>query len=323
MYLEVSSMAQTPIPAGAKSRLHLVEVGPRDGFQSLRRPIETRDKLEAIDHLLEAGITEIQACSFVHPGKVPQMADAEELVSRLPARDSVRYTCLALNEKGLERARSCGLSHVEVSVSCSDAHGRRNAGVPLAEAQKLAPRMLRLASRYGVSPHASLQCAFGCVFEGAIPVQRVLDMAKSCLDAGAGHVVLADTTGLATPASVHHSLERLVPEVGAESLGLHFHDTRGLGLVNLFTALDYGIARFDTAVGGMGGCPFIPDAAGNIPTEDTVFLIQSLGIATGIDIHKLMDCTNRLEALLGIRLPAKIRPDTLHSEAAHIEAQPE
>jgi hydroxymethylglutaryl-CoA lyase len=303
--------------------MHLVEVGPRDGFQALSRPLETRIKLEVIELLVKAGITEIQATSFVHPGKLPQMADAEELVRQLPERASVRYTALVLNRKGMDRAGESGLRHVEASVSLSDAHGRRNAGMPLAEARELAPRMIRLALQYGMSPHASLQCAFGCIFEGTVPVDRVLDMVRSCLDAGASHVVLADTTGLATPASVQRVLERIVPEVGPEALGLHFHDTRGLGLVNCFTALGFGISRFDTAIGGMGGCPFIPDAAGNIPTEDTAFLLHSLGKATGLDMDKLTACTQRLENLLGARLPAKIRPETLHCEATHFEAQHE
>ena len=284
----------------------LIEVGPRDGFQFETRPLPTEIKLEIIERLADAGLTHIQVASFVNPARVPQMADAEQLVVRLPEADGVEYSGLVLNPQGVERAYRSGLKYVEISISASDSHSRKNTGMTLAQARKMGVEMIRLARGYNLTIRAGIQCAFGCVDEGPIPPQRVLKMAHSFMDCGIDALALSDTTGMGHPASVENLLELLLSDIDNLPIIMHFHDTRGLGLVNVMTALDIGITRFDTALGGMGGCPFVRGAAGNIATEDTAHLMAELDIETGIDISKVARCSKRLEQYFGKAFSGKL-----------------
>ncbi len=277
----------------------LTEVGPRDGFQFESRVIPTDLKAGIVRDLVGAGLRRIQVTSFVHPGKVPQMADAEDLIRRLPTVEGVRYSGLALNLRGVERAHGAGLGWVEVSASASDTHSRKNAGMSHERAAAQATEMIGFARSHGMGVTASVQCAFGCAYEGTVPPERVAGMVEGYLSEGADGISLADTTGMGTPASVARLLHAVLPLTGAIPVGLHLHDTRGLGLCNLTAALAYGVDRFDTALGGMGGCPFVPQAAGNIPTEDTAHLLASLGIETGVDIPRVAAVTRRLARFLG------------------------
>lgn len=299
---------ETPFP----KRITLVEVGPRDGFQSEKTIIPTDRKIRFIEDLIAAGLRWIQVTAFVHPEKVPQMADAEALVRRLPRHDGVTYTALALNEKGVERVHAAGLAHVEISVSASDAHSRRNAGLPLSDALRRGQRMIRMAAERHMGVTAGVQCALGCAYEGRIPPERVLDMAEGFLSVGVDYLSIADTTGMGNPRSVAELLEGLTPLAGETPVGLHLHDTRGLGLANMSTALEYGATRFDASVGGMGGCPFVPGAAGNIATEDAAYLLDSMGIETGVNLARLCECARDLSDYLGRPLPGKIHrfPET-------------
>lgn len=301
--------------SGYPKSVELIEVGPRDGFQFEEKVIPTRLKLEVIAGLVAAGLKEIQVTSFVHPERVPQMADAERLIRQLPRHDGVRYSGLVLNQIGLERAREAGLEWVEVSVSASDTHSRKNAGVSSIEAAARGREMVRRARSLGIGVRAGVQCAFGCAYEGHVPGTRVLELAEAYLAAGADLLALSDTTGMATPGSIREMLAALLPLAGNVPVVLHLHDTRGLGLVNLCAALASGVSRFDTALGGMGGCPFVPGAAGNIATEDTAYLLASIGIETGIDIAAVAACTRRLEGFFHKRFPAKNRsgPDEMAS----------
>ncbi len=292
----------TPFP----KRVTLVEVGPRDGFQFEKAIISTDRKVRIIEGLIAAGLRWIQATSFVHPKKVPQMADADALIGQLPRRDDVIYTALALNEKGVERAHAAGLNHVEISVSASDAHSWRNAGLPLSEALQRGQRMIRMAAERHMGVTASIQCALGCAYEGRIPPERVLELAGGFLSVGVDYLSIADTTGMGNPRSVGELLEELMPLAGETPVGLHLHDTRGLGLVNMTAALECGATRFDASVGGMGGCPFVPGAAGNIATEDAAYLLDSMGIETGIDLACLCGCAQDLSGLFGKSLPGKL-----------------
>lgn len=287
-------------------QVQLIEVGLRDGIQNEPKLIPTEMKLEIIANLISAGIKHIQVASFVNPRLIPQMADAEELIRRLPLVDGVIYSGLALNEKGIQRARDANLSTIEVSISSSDTHGQRNAGMSLKEAIPMSRKMVSLAKSYGMSVCGSIQCAFGCVYEGMIPFDRILDIAHSFMDAGIDRLSICDTTGMATPPAVTTLLNRLTPLTKNIPVSLHFHDTRGIGLVNVAAALACGIQIFDTSFGGMGGCPFVPGAAGNIPTEDTAYLMESLHIETGIDIKKIVDCTWMVERFLDKQFPAKM-----------------
>jgi hydroxymethylglutaryl-CoA lyase len=287
-------------------KVTLIEVGPRDGLQFEARALPTETKLEIIERLADAGLKHIQVTSFVNPARVPQMADAEQLIRRLPEAIRVEYSGLVLNPQGVERAYHCGLKHVEISISASDTHSRKNTGTTLAQAQKMGLEMIRLARGYNLTIRAGIQCAFGCVDEGPIPTQRVLKIASSFLDCGIDALALSDTTGMGHPASVGSLLELLLPETDKLPVIMHFHDTRGLGLVNVMTSLDFDITRFDTALGGMGGCPFVRGAAGNIATEDTAHLMAELDIETGIDISKVAECSKQLEQYFGKAFSGKL-----------------
>jgi len=284
----------------------LTEVGLRDGIQIENRRIPTALKLELIASLVAAGLKSLQVTAFVHPDKVPQMADAEELISQLPVSADVEFTGLVLNLNGVTRAQAAGLRNVEVSISASDTHSRKNAGLSLEQARNLSVDMVTHAKEAGLYVKAGIQCAFGCVYEGQVPISRVVDMAAAYVQAGADTLALADTTGMATPATTGDLLDTIGPVAGSLPLALHLHDTRGLGLVNLVKALEFGVSRFDTSFGGMGGCPFVPGAAGNIATEDTVHLLSSLGIATGIDIEKVAAISRKMADFLGKPLPGKL-----------------
>ena len=284
----------------------LTDVGLRDGIQIEARLIPTDMKLELIDALVGAGLKHLQITAFVHPEKVPQMADAAELVRRLPPYAGVEFSGLVLNPAGVIRAREAGLHSVEVSVSASDAHSRKNAGISLARAKEMAVEMVVCAKEAGLQVRAGIQCAFGCVYEGVVPVSRIVEMAGAYVRAGADTLALSDTTGMGTPVAVAALLGAVDVTVGDTPLALHLHDTRGLGMVNLMQALEAGITRFDTSFGGMGGCPFVKGAAGNIATEDTVYLLSSLGIDTGIDIHGVSTCSATMEKFLDKPLPGKL-----------------
>jgi len=255
---------------------------------------------------VKAGLKQIQVASFVNPKRVPQMADVEAVIRRLDRSADCLYTGLALNPRGVERAHAAGLEAVEISISASDTHSRKNAGLSLSEAMEAGAGMIRTARDFGMRIIASIQCAFGCVYEGAIPVSRVREMACRFHDFGVERISLADTTGMATPRSVDTVLSRLLPDTGNTAVGLHLHDTRGLGLVNLSAGLGHGISWFDTAFGGMGGCPFVTGAAGNIATEDTDYLLGSFGIDTGIDRSGVSACSRKMARFLERSLPGKL-----------------
>ena len=289
----------------------LVDVGPRDGFQSENRVLSTREKDHVIRGLLDAGLREIQVTSFVNPERLPQLADAEDLLAVLPFREGVSYLALTLNAKGVKRALATPVHRIEVSLSLSDAHSRRNTGMSRERSLSEAQEMLAMCKRAGRSARVSLQCAFGCVLEGPIPLRRVQEAVRTLYSAGAEEVVLADTLGVADPPAIDERVSALRESAPQAFHGLHLHDTRGLGLANVLRALQLGVTRFDAAVGGMGGCPFHPGAAGNIPTEDTAFLCSRLGAATGIDLQRLAGVTAELENLYAKAFPAKIRSGTM------------
>ncbi|MFZ0725454.1 MAG: hydroxymethylglutaryl-CoA lyase [Desulfobacterales bacterium] len=304
--MSATTMASDAARPSYPDEVTLIEVGPRDGFQFEDRVVPTSLKLEVIGGLVAAGLKQIQVASFVHPRRVPQMADAESLLKALPFREDVLFSGLVLNRQGLERARRTALRQVEISISASDRHSRRNTGLPLEEALREGSEMVRLARKYGLRVRAGIQCAFGCVEEGVIPQERVVDMARTLIDQGAEALALSDTTGMADPLSIRRGVMAVQAAAKKIPLILHLHDTRGLGLVNLTAALACGVTRFDTALGGMGGCPFVSAAAGNIATEDTAYLLDRLQIETGICIEKVAACSLMLEKFYGKRFAGKM-----------------
>lgn len=298
-----------PIPMDAPpfpARAELIEVGLRDGLQTLDTPVPLERKLATVEALIDAGLRSLQVTSFVHPRLVPQMADAEALCAALPERPDVLYSGLALNVRGVERALAAGLTAVDVGVSVSEAHNRRNANASVDEGMARLAEMVALARAGGVRVRGGLQSAFGCAYEGAVPQARVVALAERVLAMGVDELTLADSTGMANPLQIERMLDSVRPLAGGVPIVLHLHDTRGLGLANVTAALRRGVTRFDTAFGGLGGCPFIEGATGNIATEDTLYLLDSLGVATGVSLPGVAAVSRDFEHLLGRALPAKL-----------------
>lgn len=293
------------IPAFPTS-VHLTEVGPRDGFQNEIQILPTALKLRLIGGLVEAGLKTIQVASFVNPRKVPQMADSEEIVRHLPKNMDVLFTGLVLNVRGMERALSCGISGIEVSVSASRTHSLRNVGMSRREAIESVKTMIRTAGhRPAVHLRVSIQCAFGYPGERAPQLDKLLDMADTMFGEGVNMLCLADTTGMAHPMAIEQTIGCFQKHFGDRPIAVHLHDTRGLGLVNAYVALQMGIRHFDVSFGGIGGCPFVEGAAGNIATEDTLALLESLGIRSSVDPMRVGLCSWELSDFLGRPLPGK------------------
>jgi len=276
-------------------KIVIEEQGLRDGLQSEKPFIPTNKKLELIGLVADAGIKRIQVTSFVHPKLVPQMADAEEICKGLDHSRDVLYSGLVLNTKGLERAANAGLQHVAASISASDTHSRKNANASLSEARQRMGEMIKAGKKHGLVIRGVLQCVFGCRFEGAIDPEVVFDMIKEQLDLGIDEIALADSTGMANPISIQESSGKVMELSEDKPVFLHLHDTEGKGLANALAAMQIGVAHFDTAFGGTGGCPFIKGATGNISTEDMAFMSAQMGIETGIDIAKIAAISRSLE----------------------------
>ncbi len=287
---------------------HIVieEQGLRDGFQSEKIVVPTERKLEIIDALADAGVPRIQVCSFVHPKRVPQMADAEAICRGLRRRPGVIYSGLVLNLKGVERAVDAGLDHVAASISASDTHSRKNTGKGLEEVQAGYAEMVRTAKDAGLTVRGGLQCVFGCRFEGAIDPDAVLDLVKRHLDLEIDELALADSTGMADPRSMTDLMGKILELAGDKPVILHLHDTEGRGLANALAAIQAGVRYFDTAFGGMGGCPFIKGATGNIATEDLVAMVERMGMTTGIDIRAVAEISRSLEGFFDTQFPGSM-----------------
>lgn len=275
------------------------EQGLRDGLQSEKIFLPTEKKLALIDALVDAGLTRIQVTSFVNPKLIPQMADAEQVCAGLRKNGGVVFSGLVLNVKGVERAAAAGLTHVAASISASDTHSRRNANASLAEARRRFVEMARAGKQLGLTVRGGLQCVFGCRFEGRVDPAVVLDLVKEQLDQGVDEIALADSTGMANPRSIEDISGRVRELAGGRTVVLHLHDTEGKGLANALAALQAGITHFDTAFGGMGGCPFIKGASGNIATEDLVCMLDQMGIRTGIDADRVAVLSRELEEFFG------------------------
>lgn len=286
----------------------IVEVGPRDGLQREPVLVAVEQKVALIDALVAAGLKRIQVTSFVHPRLVPQMADAEAVCAALTAYEGVHYSGLVLNLKGIERAHAAKLDDIDMSVSASDAHSRRNANRSVAEALAEFDEMYERARAYGMRVRGGIQCAFG--FEAADDVDpaTVVEIARHYVeDLGVDELALADSSGMANPQQLQALLRQVQAAAGDTPIVLHLHDTRGMGLANVLAALQLGVNRFDTAFGGLGGCPFIDGATGNIATEDTVHMLQQMGVETGVDTGKVAAISAGMARILEKEnLPSKL-----------------
>jgi len=279
------------------------EQGLRDGLQNLPRILPLKMKLDFIYRLVDSGIRRIQVTSFVHPKRVPAMADAEELCAALPQDKDVEFSALVLNNKGLERAVDAGIRYVAASISASDTHSRKNANKSLRDAQKEFREVTALARQHHLVVRGGLQCVFGCRYEGAVEEDLIYNITKYQLDCGVQEMAFADSTGMGNPFQMRRILPRLQEICGDVPITLHLHNTENKGYANVVAALETGIKQFDTAYGGLGGCPFIQGATGNIATEDTVHLLHQMGYTTGIDIQKVATISRDMQEWLGSPLP--------------------
>jgi hydroxymethylglutaryl-CoA lyase/(R)-citramalyl-CoA lyase len=275
------------------------DVGPRDGLQNEPEVLEPSVRAELVDRLAAAGLPAVEAVSFVHPERVPQMAGAEEVVAALERRSGVVYSGLVLNEKGAERFAATELDSLHFNLAATDEFGRRNANASVEESLAT---LARLESDRPLS--VSISVAFGCPFEGAVDPDRVLSIVDRVLELGAEEVVLADTIGVAVPRQV----KGLVAEAAkrAPRAGIHLHNTRNTGFAGAYAALEAGASVFEASVGGLGGCPFAPRATGNVATEDLVYLLHGEGVETGIDLEALIGVSEWLEGVLGRELPGQV-----------------
>ena len=298
-------------------RIQIQEEGPREGFQFERGPIPTRRKIELIDRLSDTGLTHIQIVSFVNPKRVPGMADAEDVVRGITPRPAVAYTALWLNEKGFERALAAGTIALKGSfaLSASPTFLRRNQNRTLEEQLAAQHALARMYKQNGVEiERGSIMAAFGCNFEGDIPVERVIELTRQLLDIASEnsvtlrYVLLADTMAWATPQSLKRVLGDVRERYPDVEFALHLHDTRGMGIANAYAGLEMGVTRYDASIAGLGGCPFAGHrgAAGNVCTEDLVFMCHEMGIETGIDLEALIDCARLAEDVVGHPLPGSV-----------------
>lgn len=285
------------------NQAQIVEVGPRDGLQNEAVTVPTAGKLAYLAALVGAGHTRIEAVSFVRPDLVPQLADAEAVMARAPRRAGVRYAGLVLNRRGLQRALDAGVDEVNVVVVASETFSRRNQGTGIADGVQVARDVVTGAAAAGLGTTVTIAAAFGCPFEGEVPVQRVVDIARQVAGTGVDEIALADTIGVAVPADVSRRLAA-VGEVTGARLRCHFHNTRNTGYANALAALAAGAVALDASSGGIGGCPFAPNATGNIATEDLLYLLARSGIETGLRFDDALVPSALVGQLLGIEPPA-------------------
>ena len=300
------------------------EVGPRDGLQNEAASLSTPDKLALVRALADAGLRRIEATSFVSPRWIPQLADADPMVSALPRVEGVTYVVLVPNAKGLERLvealRRAGDTRPEVAaavfMSASESHNRKNLNRTVAESLRDLEALVPAARAQQLRVRGYVSTVFGCPYEGAVEPERAAVVAERLLSFGCEQISLGDTIGVATPAGTRRVLERLLRAIPAEQLALHMHDTRGTALANVLAGLELGIATFDASIGGLGGCPYAPGASGNLATEDLVYMLHGMGYDTGVDFAKLIAAGALAQRLVGRRLPGK----TLQAELARTEA---
>ncbi len=289
------------------AHVDVVEVGPRDGLQSEPQAVPTTAKIEFIQRALAAGIRRVEVTSFVNPKKVPQMADAEEVLRALgPPPGGVHFIGLVLNRKGFERAVAAGCNEIGMAVVASDTFNRRNQGVSTAESIAAWLDIAREAERAGVRAQVTVSAAFGCPFEGEIAVDRVVEVAQRVAEARPFEIALADTIGVGVPTQVGELVARVREAVPGIPLRCHFHNTRNTGFANVYAALQAGVRTFDASLGGIGGCPFAPAATGNIATEDLLYLLHRAGYSTGISLDAAIETAKWLQEQLGRTVPGML-----------------
>ncbi|MGC1469155.1 MAG: hydroxymethylglutaryl-CoA lyase [Sphingorhabdus sp.] len=286
--------------------IEIVEVGPRDGLQNEAKIVSTADKVELIRRAISAGATRIEVASFVNPKRVPQMADADEVVSFLGKPEGVTRIGLVLNERGAERAIACGVDQLGAVAVASDAFGIRNQGQSSAESVAVAQAIIAMGKAAGVPAQVTIAVAFGCPFGGEIDADHVVAMAERLASFGPVEIALADTIGVAVPAQVTQLYTALCSALPDVKLRAHFHNTRNTGIANVWAAVEAGVDTIDASIGGLGGCPFAPGAAGNVATEDVAYLLARSGVETGLNFERLIDTARWLSGVMGKDMPSML-----------------
>jgi hydroxymethylglutaryl-CoA lyase len=282
------------------------EVSPRDGLQNEAAPIPLEGKLQLLEALVAAGLTRIELTSFVSPRWVPQLADADELVKRAQLPPGVTVSALVPNAKGFERALAAGLKEIAVFMSASETHNRKNTNKSIELSLETFEEVVPPARAAGLSVRAYVSTVWGCPYEGDVPVATSLGIARRLLELGCYQVSLGDTIGVGTPLQTRDIVRAFLAEIPPRQLALHMHDTRGTALANALVGLELGIRDFDSSVAGIGGCPYAPGAAGNLATEDLVYMLHGLGVKTGVDLDKLIEAGRVAESVVGRPLPGKV-----------------
>jgi hydroxymethylglutaryl-CoA lyase len=284
----------------------IFEVSLRDGLQNEAKIVPAADKHSLAVSLVGAGLKRIEATSFVSPRWIPQLADADEVARNLPRAPGVCFSALCPNTRGLERAVAAGLPEVAVFLSASETHNQKNTNRSIARSLEVYRELTRLAVQSDIRVRAYISTVWGCPYEGAVDLRRALDMAEQLLGFGCYQVSLGDTIGVGTPKQTATICQAFLRQFKTSQIALHLHDTRGAALANVLVGLEYGIQQFDTSLGGLGGCPYAPGAAGNLATEDLVYLLHGMGIETGIDLVALIESARLASRLLGRSLPGKV-----------------
>jgi isopropylmalate/homocitrate/citramalate synthase len=291
--------------SGLPARVRVVEVGGRDGLQNEAQVVSTDDKVGFLERLGAAGLQTIEVGSFVRPDRIPQLTDTAEVFQRLNKRPGVRYVALVPNEKGLERALATGVRDIAVFTAASDTFNRKNINMSVDESIAAQRPVVERAKREGMWVRGYVSTCFGCPYEGRVAPERVRDVALTLDQMGVDEISLGDTIGVGTPRQVESVLALLLEKLPAAKLALHFHDTRGTALANVLAGLGMGIAIFDSSAGGLGGCPYAPGASGNLATEDLIYMLDGMGVETGVSLDKVVEASRFIAKALGRDLPSR------------------
>jgi hydroxymethylglutaryl-CoA lyase len=287
-------------------QIEIIDVAPRDGLQSQPKLLDTNTKVEFIERLIGAGIRRMEVVSFVNPKRVPQMADADEVLKLLPKREDVTYIGLVLNMRGFERALNNKIDEINCVVVATDTFNQRNQGVSTEQTMQSIAEIVKQASSEDLTCGVTISAAFGCPYEGEVSVSRIVELALRLTDMGVDEIALADTVGVAGPSNVKELIRAITKVIGETPLRCHFHNTRNAGVANAYVAITEGVRILDASCGGVGGCPFAPAATGNVATEDLLYMIQRMGMDTGISIEGIMETARWLEGQLESQIPAMV-----------------
>jgi hydroxymethylglutaryl-CoA lyase len=286
--------------------VEIVDVGPRDGLQNEQKLVSTADKVELVRRLVAAGVRRLEVASFVNPRRVPQMADAEDVIAQLGALEGVTRIGLVMNERGAERAIACGIDQLGAVAIASDEFGVRNQGQDSAQSMDVAERIIAMGQAAGRSAQVTIAAAFGCPVSGEVAPDHVIAMARRLAGANPAEIVLADTIGVAGPSEVARLVKAVSAVIAPIPVRVHFHNTRNTGVANVWAAVEAGARIVDASIGGLGGCPFAPGAAGNVATEDVAYMLGRCGVETGLDLEALIATTHWLGGAMGRDMPSAL-----------------